>query len=107
MALAVSGELLELVLCALRVVGHGLSDVGEEDPPRLTESRRLVALGAGDSGERVEGFSPNISTQPFCSHGQRQHDAGDLVPKRETPPERGFREVGGTGLEPVTPSLSS
>ena len=67
MALAVSGELLELVLCALRVVGHGLSDVGEEDPPRLTESRRLVALGAGDSGERVEGFSPNISTQPFAA----------------------------------------
>jgi hypothetical protein len=25
----------------------------------------------------------------------------------KNPPERGFREVGGTGLEPVTPSLSS
>ena len=27
--------------------------------------------------------------------------------KRKTPPERGLRMVGGTGLEPVTPSLSS
>jgi hypothetical protein len=34
---------------------------------------------------------------------------GAPLPKRaeKTPPERGFRQVGGTGLEPVTPSLSS
>jgi hypothetical protein len=28
------------------------------------------------------------------------------APEPKTPPERGFRVVGGTGLEPVTPSLS-
>jgi len=30
-----------------------------------------------------------------------------MLDHEKTPPERGFREVGATGLEPVTPSLSS
>src|SRR5512132_1023852 len=59
----------------------------------LIRLRRNTALGSDQT-------LPNVQ---LCPAKGELPDTADEA----SPPKRGFQEVGGTGLEPVTPSLSS
>jgi hypothetical protein len=57
---------------------------------------------------RVVDSSEGVATVLRSSAAGREPCLGALPVERRKPPGyRGFSEVGGTGLEPVTPSLSS
>ena len=125
-------EVREIVLDAEhRPAGAGEDDHRARTPDRVDVRPRpsqLLQVRAGQDGtRRLEKFSggrlrchgPILSPLPLCrrpgfqvscSHNRRfcSHIATRPLPlQQKAPPERGFREVGGTGLEPVTPSLSS
>jgi hypothetical protein len=51
--------------------------------------------------------TPGFPCREWSTRTMAGVSIGPVFRKRETPPQRGFREVGATGLEPVTSSLSS
>ena len=83
----------------LRVYTHMMSR-------REGERERLKALVAGEDWRRLgTGLGTGLGTKDASEGSSAESEP---APEQEkTPPERGIPEVGATGLEPVTSSLSS
>ena len=81
------------------------------DRPRRVDEPKVSAVSVLHSHAEFQSTaacrSESERTRSFPSTARRSKAADDTIAfpsEYETPPQRGSREVGGTGLEPVTPA---
>ena len=84
-----------------------------QDAAKAGQPASAINMQSPDTQDAAEGVRRNGAKArcDLCEHSFVTSQ-GSLSGRRETPdekapPQQGFSEVGGTGLEPVTPSLSS